>query len=201
MSTYSSFAASNPIPGLLCFTLSNITAPSNPAFVAICFIGSSKAFKIIELSSKYSFREYLEVNINKDEYDFNDKTDRSYHESNSQKESSSSKNAKYDVYVDTVENPAIKYKEDISETECSILAENITTAGMYYVKVVAKHGDMTASSEVKSFEAKSSALANPVIAGVQTEPYATGNTLETTPLLPCRPAILSPTEIFLFCAI
>lgn len=87
---------------------------------------------------------------------------------------------KYDVYVDTVENPAIKYKEDISETECSILAENITTAGMYYVKVVAKHGDMTASSEVKSFEAKSSALANPVIAGVQTEPYATGNTLEIT---------------------
>ena len=33
-------------------------------------------------------------------YDFNDKTDRSYHKSNSQKESSSSKNAKYDVYVE-----------------------------------------------------------------------------------------------------
>ena len=30
---------------------------------------------------------------------------------------------------------------------------------------------------------------------------STGRIRETTPLLPCRPAILSPTEIFLFCAI
>ena len=30
---------------------------------------------------------------------------------------------------------------------------------------------------------------------------STGKILDTTPLFPCRPAILSPTEIFLFCAI
>ena len=47
ISTYSSFAASNPTPGLEAFTLSKITAPSSPAFVAICLTGSSNALRII----------------------------------------------------------------------------------------------------------------------------------------------------------
>ena len=47
ISTYSSLAASKPIPGLLSFTFSSITAGSNPAFTAICLIGSSNALKII----------------------------------------------------------------------------------------------------------------------------------------------------------
>ena len=47
MSTYSSFAASNPNPGLDFFTLSNMTAGSSPAFLAICFTGSSNAFNTI----------------------------------------------------------------------------------------------------------------------------------------------------------
>ena len=47
ISTYSSFAASKPIPTLLPFTFSSITAGSSPAFIAICLTGSSKAFNII----------------------------------------------------------------------------------------------------------------------------------------------------------
>ena len=41
------FAALNPIPFSLCFIFSTITAGSNPAFIAICFAGSSKAFNTI----------------------------------------------------------------------------------------------------------------------------------------------------------
>ena len=47
MSTYSSLAASNPIPCFSFFTLLRITAGSNPAFTAICLTGSSNAFNTI----------------------------------------------------------------------------------------------------------------------------------------------------------
>ena len=47
MSTYFSVAASNPIPSSEFLTFSSITAGSSPAFLAICFIGSSKAFNTI----------------------------------------------------------------------------------------------------------------------------------------------------------
>jgi len=41
------FPALNPIPFSLCFTFSTITAGSSPALIAICFAGSSKAFRMI----------------------------------------------------------------------------------------------------------------------------------------------------------
>ena len=47
MSTYFSSAASNPVPTGDCFTLSIITAGSNPQFLAICFAGSSSAVSTI----------------------------------------------------------------------------------------------------------------------------------------------------------
>ena len=47
ISTYSSLLLSNPVPDFDDLTFSKITAPSNPAFVAICLSGSSNAFKII----------------------------------------------------------------------------------------------------------------------------------------------------------
>ena len=47
MSTYSSLLLSKPVPAGDVFTFSSITAPSNPAFVAICLTGSSNARKTI----------------------------------------------------------------------------------------------------------------------------------------------------------
>ena len=47
ISTYSSFPASNPTPAGLFLTFSNITDGSNPAFTAICLVGSSNALNII----------------------------------------------------------------------------------------------------------------------------------------------------------
>jgi hypothetical protein len=47
MLTYLSFNASNPTSGSALITLSVITAPSRPAFIAICLNGSSNAFLII----------------------------------------------------------------------------------------------------------------------------------------------------------
>ena len=47
ISTYSSFPASNPTPTGEAFTFSNITAGSNPAFIAICLTGSCNALVTI----------------------------------------------------------------------------------------------------------------------------------------------------------
>ena len=47
MFTYSSLYASNPISGSAFITFCTITAPSRPAFIAICLNGSSNAFLII----------------------------------------------------------------------------------------------------------------------------------------------------------
>ena len=46
ISTYSSVAALNPIPGFDSFTLLIITAPSNPALAAMKNNGASSAFRI-----------------------------------------------------------------------------------------------------------------------------------------------------------
>ena len=51
ISTYCSLSASNPNPDADFFTLSNITAGSNPAFLAICLTGSSNAFNTISAPS------------------------------------------------------------------------------------------------------------------------------------------------------
>jgi len=48
MSTYSSVAALNPIPGSLSLTFATTTLPSKPAFSAICLTGSSSALTMIE---------------------------------------------------------------------------------------------------------------------------------------------------------